>query len=201
MAWIKTEAGKREMQTRSLVGVRTQRNLLVLIDGRSSVQELCAKITGASEADFEVLREAGMIEWVGLPAQLRSPSSVAREPSATQLRASGSAGMAVPISASTSAPAPAPVADSNSVSAPRAGIGSSTSSTPTFEPSYSQLSATLTRLVSTELGLRGLPLTLAVERARSIEDLRRVAVTVVARIRERRGDANAEAARLALFGA
>ena len=56
MAWIKTEAGKREMQTRSRVSVRTQRNLLVLSDGRSSVQALLSKVTGASEADFEVLR-------------------------------------------------------------------------------------------------------------------------------------------------
>ena len=68
------------------------------------------------------------------------------------------------------------------------------------EPTYAHLSATLTRLVSTELGLRGLPLTLAVEKARTVEDLRRVADTVVTRIRERRGEASAAAAHQALFG-
>jgi hypothetical protein len=65
---------------------------------------------------------------------------------------------------------------------------------------YPQFTAMLTQLISSELGLRGFTLTLAVERANSIEDLREVADRVLEQIRERKGLPAAEKARRALFG-
>ncbi|HET7795716.1 MAG TPA: hypothetical protein VFL64_20180 [Rhizobacter sp.] len=65
---------------------------------------------------------------------------------------------------------------------------------------YAQFTATLTKLISSELGLRGFTLTLAVEKASSIEELRDVANRVLEQIRERKGLPAAEKARRSLFG-
>jgi len=65
---------------------------------------------------------------------------------------------------------------------------------------YGQFTATLTQLISKELGLRGFVLTLAVEKAGTIEELREVADRTLAQIRSRKGDAAADAAHRALFG-
>jgi hypothetical protein len=71
---------------------------------------------------------------------------------------------------------------------------------PVAELDYAQFTATLTQLISRELGLRGFTLTLAVEKAGTIEALRAVAQRTLDQIRERKGDANAAAARRALYG-
>ena len=65
---------------------------------------------------------------------------------------------------------------------------------------YPQFTAMLTQLISSELGLRGFTLTLAVEKASSIEELREVADRVLDQIRDRKGLPAAEKARRALFG-
>jgi hypothetical protein len=71
---------------------------------------------------------------------------------------------------------------------------------PAVELDYAQFTATLTQLISKELGLRGFTLTLAVEKAGTIEELRAVAQRTLDQIRERKGEANAAAARRALYG-
>jgi hypothetical protein len=65
---------------------------------------------------------------------------------------------------------------------------------------YAQFTAALTQLISKELGLRGFTLTLAVEKANTIEQLKDVAEKTIAQIREKKGDPAAKAARRALFG-
>ena len=65
---------------------------------------------------------------------------------------------------------------------------------------YAQFTATLTQLISKELGLRGFVLTLAVEKAGTIEELQAVAQRTLAQIAERKGDAAAAAARRSLYG-
>lgn len=65
---------------------------------------------------------------------------------------------------------------------------------------YGQFTATLTQLISSELGLRGFTLTLAVEKASTIEELRAVGERVLEQIRERKGEAVAEKARRSLYG-
>lgn len=65
---------------------------------------------------------------------------------------------------------------------------------------YGQFTARLTQLISSELGLRGFTLTLAVEKASTIEELRAVGERVLEQIRERKGVAVADKARRSLYG-
>lgn len=65
---------------------------------------------------------------------------------------------------------------------------------------YGAFTAALTQLISRELGLRGFVLTLAVEKAGTIEELQAVAQRTLAQIQDRRGEATAAAARRALYG-
>ncbi len=65
---------------------------------------------------------------------------------------------------------------------------------------YAHFTETLTQLISKELGLRGFTLTLAVEKAGTIEELKDVANRAIEQIRERKGAPVAEQARRALYG-
>ena len=67
-------------------------------------------------------------------------------------------------------------------------------------PDDGQLAAALIQLISTELGLRGFMLTIAVEKARSKAELRSVAQRTIDQIRTHRGDAAAAAALRTLDG-
>jgi len=155
--WAKTEAGRVEMQAKSLVKERAQRNLLLLIDGQKTEEMLLANVAGITLDDFHALQAMGLIESVAAPAKSSSRSSAP-------------------------AAAPPPAAAST-------------------EPlDYSRFTETLTQLISKELGLRGFTLTLAVEKAGTIEELREVADRAIEQIRERKGAPVAEQARRALYG-
>ena len=65
---------------------------------------------------------------------------------------------------------------------------------------YAQFTATLTQMISRELGLRGFVLTLAVEKASTIEELQSVAQRTIDQIRDRKGEAAAMTAFRALYG-
>ena len=82
-------------------------------------------------------------------------------------------------------PAVAPAADADADAAPL---------------DYAQFTAVLTQLISSELGLRGFVLTLALEKAGTADELQAVAQRALTQIRERKGDAAAAAARQALYG-
>ena len=153
------------MQARALVKERAQRNLLLVIDGIKSEEMLLVNLAGIASADFQTLRELGLIAPVG-PSPARSPG-VTQPPS--------------PRPAAT-APAPlSPVADAVPLD-------------------YATFTATLTQMISNELGLRGFVLTLAVEKASTIEELQAVAQRTINQIRDRNGDAAAATARRALYG-
>ena len=79
MIWIKTDAGRLEMQSRALIKERAQRNLLLVIDGIKSEEMLLASLAGISHADFEALRSLGLI--APLPAS-HNRSSTATQPPA-----------------------------------------------------------------------------------------------------------------------
>ncbi|MEP6876382.1 MAG: hypothetical protein ABI887_18660 [Burkholderiales bacterium] len=86
------------------------------------------------------------------------------------------------------APAPAPAAAPVEPAAPAAPLD------------YAQFTAALTQMISAELGLRGFVLTLAVEKAGTIEELREVAERTIAQIGDRKGEARAAVARRTLYG-
>ncbi|HKX41569.1 MAG TPA: hypothetical protein VJO99_10455 [Burkholderiaceae bacterium] len=160
------------MQARALVKERAQRNLLLVIDGVKTEEMLLANLAGISAADFAELQSLGLIAPV-------APASSSRSAPGSR---SGSS------SSSTSAPAapvtPAPAAPAES-GAPL---------------DYAQFTAALTQIISKELGLRGFTLTLAVEKAGTIEELRAVADRTIEQLRERKGEAAAAAARRTLYG-
>ena len=84
--------------------------------------------------------------------------------------------------------------------APRTTAAAPVASAPAVPLDYAQFTAALTRLISKELGLRGFPLTLAVEKAGTIEDLQAVAKRTLEQIRDRKGEAAEVAARKSLYG-
>ena len=168
MIWGKTEAGRLEMQTRALVKERARRNLLLLIDGVKTDAMLLGGLAGITEADFDALRDLGLIAPVAEPSGTRTNRAAAAS------------------SASAAAPAaPPPPAEAAAPAAPL---------------DYAQFTAALTQLISSELGLRGFVLTLAVEKAGTIEELQAVAARTLAQIAERHGEARATAARRTLYG-
>jgi hypothetical protein len=159
MIWSKTDAGRVEMQARTLVKERTQRNLLLLIDGIKTQEMLLANIAGVSKADFDALAALGLIAPVGGAGAPASSGSTAKT---------------------------APAASASPAAA---------------EPSdYANFTQTLTQLISSELGLRGFTLTLAVEKAGTPAELREVADRVLKQIQDRKGDEAAEKARRKLYG-
>lgn len=163
MIWSKTEAGRVEMQSRTLVKERTQRNLLLLIDGVKTQDVLLASIAGVSLGDLEALAGLGLI----VPIGGSSVSGGAKAP-----------GGAPAVAAASTAPAALPA-----------------------EPGdYAQFTQSLTQLISSELGLRGFTLTLAVEKAGTNEELRDVSERVLKQILERKGPEAHDRARRKLYG-
>ena len=59
--WVKTDAGRVEMQTRALIKERARRNLLLLIDGAKSEEMLLANLAGITAQDFQELRKLDLI--------------------------------------------------------------------------------------------------------------------------------------------
>ena len=163
MIWLKTDAGRVEMQTRALVKERARRNLLLLIDGSKSEEMLLANLAGITAADFQELRKLDLI------APAAGAVTVGNPARATNFD-------------STRTTIPAPLPNSGPLD-------------------YGQFTAALTKLISANLGLRGFTLTLAVEKAGTIEELREVAHRSLEQIRDRKGDAVAAEARRTLYGA
>jgi hypothetical protein len=76
--WIKTDAGRVEMQARSLVKERPQRTLLLLIDGTKSDDMLLASVAGVRAEDFKTLQDLGLI--APAPSALHPGSSARAAP-------------------------------------------------------------------------------------------------------------------------
>lgn len=110
-------------------------------------------------------------------AELQSLGLIAPVAGGSSKGTAGSRATAAP-----AAPAPAPAAESGPLD-------------------YAQFTGALTQIISKELGLRGFTLTLAVEKAGTIEELRAVADRTIEQLRERKGEAAAAAARRTLYGA
>lgn len=68
MIWVKTDAGRAEMQARSLVKDRALRNLLLVIDGKKTAEKLLADLAGITANDFTTLEGLGLIARVAPPA-------------------------------------------------------------------------------------------------------------------------------------
>jgi len=159
--WVKTDAGRAEMQNRALIKERARRNLLLLIDGQKSEALLLANLAGITAADFQELRKLDLIAPAAGAVTVGNPARAAN--------------------VETSRPTAPLSIDVKSLD-------------------YSAFTAALTKLISTHLGLRGFTLTLAVDKASTIEELRDVAQRVLEQVRERKGEAAASEARKTLYG-
>ena len=181
MIWTKTEAGRVEIRSRARVRERAQRTLL-LIDGSRTQAMLLSDLAGISDADFLALQALGLIAPAPPPPPGAGAGDRAAPPSASS-----------PASFPASFPAPAV-----SAAVPAAIAADTDADTAPLD--YAQFTAMLTKLVSSELGLRGFVLTLAVKKAGTADELQAVAQRALTQIRERKGDAAAAAARRALYG-
>jgi hypothetical protein len=160
------------MQARALIKERALRNLLLLIDGSKSEELLLANLVGIEPGHFTQLEAMGLIESAAAPA--------------ARAAATRAAAVAAAMAATVAAAAP----PAPKVEEPQ----------PAGSLDYAQFTQTLTQLISKELGLRGFTLTLAVEKAGTIEELREVANRALDQIRDRKGLPTAELARRSLFG-
>lgn len=169
MIWIKTDLGRAEIGMRKQVPERARRTLLLLIDGHRSQELLLNSVAGITAADFDLLARLGLISRVDATP---APGPAWNSPPAKTMAsaASGAAHSALDVLIHER---------------------------PT--PGYAQLTARLTHLISSELGLRGFRLTLAVEKAADVTALLPVAERVVADIAERKGAAAAAKARQLIF--
>ncbi len=161
MIWVKTDAGRAEMQNRALVKERARRNLLLLIDGSKSEEMLLANLAGITADDFQELRK---LDLIAPAAGAVTVGSAARATAFDTTRPT----MPLPL-------------ENKSLD-------------------YGEFTAALTKLISSQLGLRGFTLTLAVDKASTIEERRDVAQRVIEQIRDRKGDAAAADARKTLYG-
>lgn len=57
----KTEAGRAEIKSRTLALSRVARNLLLVLDASKTARQWLALVQGASEADFELLRQHELV--------------------------------------------------------------------------------------------------------------------------------------------
>jgi len=114
-------------------------------------------------------------------------------------RALEALGLIAPVSGSGSSRLHAPAAAAPAAAPVAAPSGVGTPVDP-GELDYAKFTATLTQMISSELGLRGFTLTLAVEKASTIEELRDVADRTIEQIRSRKGEPAAHKARRLLYG-
>lgn len=156
MIWAKTDAGRAEMQARSLIKDRAQRNLLLVIDGKKTAEKLLADLAGITAADFSMLEGLGLIAAVAAPAPLQAEA------------------VAVP--------------SRNSVDVDVDGFD------------YATLRGAIGRMISKELGMRGFAMSMILEEAVTVDDLKDVAQRLLKMIAERKGIAAADQASKALFG-
>ena len=135
---------------------RAQRNLLLIIDGKTPAETLLARLAGITTADFSELESLGLIAPVVAPA--RPP---ARAPARAPADAAGFEAVDIDVSGQT----------------------------------VEVLRGAISLLISKELGMRGFGMSMVLDGAMTIEDLKEVASQVIKKIGERKGRAAAVAAK------
>jgi len=164
----KSDAGRAEIRARTLPLSRTARNLLLVLDASKPASEWVRLVAGATQADFDTLRQHGLIAPQNAAGQpLAPPPAVAAAPAPAQ------------------APAPAPVAQAPAGGSPlldRAAL-------------YTYLSGEATKLLGP---FKGYAFALEVERADSLAALQALALQLVERVQKAKGEAAAAAVRDAL---
>ena len=170
LLYSKTEAGRAEIRARTLPLSRTARNLLLVLDASKPGSEWVRLVAGATEADFETLRQHGLI----------AAQNAAGQPMAAQPPVAAPAPSAV--APAPQAAAAAPAAAGHSPLLDRAAL-------------YTYLSGEATKLLGP---FKGYAFALEVERADSLATLQGLALQLVERVQKAKGEAAAQAVRDAL---
>lgn len=171
LLFTKTDAGRAEIRARALPLSRAARNLLLVLDASKTAREWIGLVAGATDADFETLRQHGLI--------LPQGGSAAPAVQAPRVQPPAAAPVAAP------APAPAPVAAApagGSLLLDRAAL-------------YTYLSGQATKLLGP---FKGYAFALEVEKADSLSALQALALQLVERVQKSKGEAAAAAVRDAL---
>ncbi|MGM9482616.1 hypothetical protein ACS5PN_15595 [Roseateles sp. NT4] len=169
LLYSKTEAGRAEIRARTLPLSRTARNLLLVLDASKPGSEWVRLVAGATEADFETLRQHGLIA------------------------AQNAAGQPIAAPPPVAAPAPAVTAPAPQADAAPAAAGHS----PLLDRAalYTYLSGAATKLLGP---FKGYAFALEVERADSLAALQGLALQLVERVQKAKGEDAAQAVRDAL---
>ena len=169
LLFSKTEAGRAEIRARTLPLSRTARNLLLVLDASKPGSEWVRLVAGATEADFETLRQHGLIA------------------------AQNAAGQPIPMQP----PAAAPVATAPAPLAPAAPAPAAAGHSPLLDRAalYTYLSGEATKLLGP---FKGYAFALEVERADSLATLQGLALQLVERVQKAKGEDAAQAVRDAL---
>ncbi len=173
--FVKTEAGRAEIKVRALPLTRAARNLLLVIDGSKPASAWLTLVAGLTEADLQHLFEQGLI---GLAA-VAPPAAAA------------------PVAAaSTPAPAPAapPAGGAQSREQKRlAAFGES----PLMN--YEQLYAWMLRDGAKQLGaMKRYMFSLELEQCQGLQELQDLALSLIDRVAQSKGEASAAELRAAL---
>ncbi len=170
LLYSKTEAGRAEIRARTLPLSRTARNLLLVLDASKPGSEWVRLVAGATEADFETLRQHGLIA-----AQNAAGQPIAAQPPVAAPAPAAAAPAPQPAAAAPAAAGHSPLLD-------RAAL-------------YTYLSGEATKLLGP---FKGYAFALEVERADSLATLQGLALQLVERVQKAKGEAAAQAVRDAL---
>lgn len=165
----KTDKGREEIATRSYHLAPRLRTLLVLIDGKHSVDDLLAKVAGIglNEQSLAELLEGGFIREAGAAAAAAPP-----------------------------APAAPPAAVPDTPSAPEPAAESAAEAVlPEGENQFEAIYHFYNETIKNTLGLRGYGLQLKVEKASSIEDFRQLRLPYLEAVQKAKGSEMARSLR------
>ncbi len=157
MTWAKTDAGRAALISGAGISDQTQRSALRAVDGRTSQAALITSLLSSVPGISDECFEA--------------------------LFARGLIAPVVALAASRSAPAKTARAAPTAIGGVERRGAQRLSSSPML--AYGELSAELTRFISSELGVRGLTLMLALERAATVGELQKVRQAAITRARHK----------------
>ncbi|UXH78143.1 hypothetical protein [Roseateles amylovorans] len=170
----KSEAGRAEIKSRSLVQARVARNLLLVIDATRTGEEWLGMVQGATPADLELLLQHRLVMPTPALASLSRPAPL-----------SG------PASTIGSPRGPATQTGSRAAVSRLAGA-------PQSSLDFGQLYTALSTFAKQQGLLKGYRLALEVEQCQDLPQLQVLALDVVDRVRATKGDAAAHELRATL---
>ncbi|HEY8024294.1 MAG TPA: hypothetical protein VIF60_06995 [Burkholderiaceae bacterium] len=170
----KTVKGQEEIATRKHGLPSRLRSLLVLVDGKTTVEALVKKVAGLG-LNEESIAELLELEFIAPHAD--SPSAPSMSPAAS------AAAVSAPVAAPAAAPAPKPAAPP--AAAPAAAPGATI--LPEGETQFQALYNFYTTTIKSTLGLRGFGLQLKVEKCGNIDDFRALRQTYVDAVLKSKG--------------